>query len=220
MTRNSLITLTLGAAAVGMLLLGNQSSLSATPGLDAQDQVEDLVVCYANGTDTIGLAVNATGAQPLDSMVNLGDPQFAAGLAYYQQCFTDDFKFILQQNGVTVLTVPNPANPLPHAAPALQWANFVNNAFRGPQYINTQHHMGSIKSEVNGNNAVANSYLIATHRFGPNSPISPITGVRRTGVSVVGGNYTDEDVRINGEWRIKTRTLNITSSVSIPAGLQ
>ena len=215
MTRSTLMTVAV-AGVVGLTLsLSRPSVVDATPGLDAQDQVEDLIVCYANGTDAIGLAVNAVGGQPLDSTLNMSDPQFVLGLQYYQRCFTDDFKFIL---GAT--TVPNPANPLPHASPALQWANFVNNAFRGPQYINTQHHMGSIRSEVHGNSAVANSYLIATHRYGPNSPISPITGLRRTGVNVVGGNYTDDDVRVNGEWRIRTRTLVITSSVQIPNGLQ
>jgi hypothetical protein len=182
--------------------------------------VEDLITCYANGTDAIGLAVNAIGGQPLDSTVNLNDPQFVAGLQYYERCFASNFEFILKSGNVVAAQVPNPANPLPHASPALQWANFVNNAFRGPQYINTQHHMGSIRSEVNGNTATANSYLIATHRYGPNSPISPITGLQRTGVNVVGGNYTDEDVRVKGAWKIRRRTLVITSSVQIPAGLQ
>ena len=98
--------------------------------------------------------------------------------------------------------MPNPANPLPHADPALQGANFVNNAFR---------HMGSISSEVHGNSASVQSYLIATHAYGPNAS--------RTGVSVVGGTYFDTDVRINGRWYIETRVLDITSSVQVPAGL-
>ncbi len=91
---------------------------------------------------------------------------------------------------------------------ALQWANFVNNAFRGPGYKNTQHHMGSISSEVLGDTADVVSYRIATHTYGP-------AGAQLDGsTAVVGGTYTHEAVRENGRWLIKQRTLNITSNVT------
>jgi hypothetical protein len=87
-------------------------------------------------------------------------------------------------DGVPALTVPDPRTRMPYTDAALQWANFVNDAFRGSGYRNTQHHMGSISSELHGNRAQVVSYLIATHAYGPTST--------EIGVNVVGGTYTDE----------------------------
>ncbi len=175
---------------------------------DNQDEVEDLAVCYAYGTDALGSAVNALIEPNLDSTLNLSDPQFAKGLRFYRKCFAKQFSFTLEFDGVPLLTVPDPATRTASTDAALQWANFVNNAFRGPGYRNTQHHMGSISSKIHGNNASMISYLIATHAFGPTST--------QTGVNVVGGTYTDAVVRKNGRWLILNRTLNITSSVVTP----
>lgn len=177
--------------------------------ISAQEQVEDLAVCYARGTDAIGSAVDAemTAPDDLQSTVNLHDPLFAQALALYRQCFSKDFSFTLQFYGAPLLTVPAVATSDTDAP--LQWANFVNNAFRGPGYINTQHHMGSISSTIHGRSGEMVSYLIATHSYGPTSAL--------TGVQVVGGTYTDEVVKEKGRWVIKKRTLNITSSVNIPA---
>ncbi len=173
-----------------------------------QAAVEDLPVCYARGTDTIGRAVNAVNSLgDLDSTINIGDPEFDAALALYRDCFSKDFAFTLQFDGVPALTVPDPATRTSQTDAALQWANFVNNAFRSPGYRSTQHHMGSISSEIRGKTAHVVSYLIATHVFGLN-------GSQPEGsTSVVGGTYTDESVKENGKWVIKERTLNITSSV-------
>ena len=173
-----------------------------------QDAVEDLPVCYARGTDTLGRAVNAviSGVDPEDP-VNIGDPDFDAALAIYRDCFSADFEFTLAFDGVPVLTVPDPNTRTPDTDAALQWANFVNNAFRGPGYKSTQHHMGSISSDIHGRTADIVSYLIATHAFGPN-------GDQPEGsTAVIGGTYTDEAVRERGTWLLKKRTLNITSSV-------
>jgi hypothetical protein len=177
--------------------------------ISAQEQVEDLAVCYARGTDAIGSAVDAeiTAADDLQSTVNLDDPQFALGLSLYRQCFSKHFSFTLAFDGVPVLTVPAAVTSDTDAP--LQWANFVNNAFRGPGYVNTQHHMGSISSSIHGRTAEMVSYLIATHAYGPSSAL--------TGVQVVGGTYTDEVVKERGRWVIRNRTLNITSSVNVPA---
>lgn len=201
--------LTMGA----IVLVGQKPSLAddGQGGVSAKEQVQDLVVCYARGTDAIGSATTAVGGQPLDSTVNLSVPKFAEGLAFYRGCFARDFSFTLKFGDFVLLTVPDPGNPLPAADPALQWAKFVNNAFRGPAYSNTQHLMGSIIGEVHGNTADVQSYLIATHSYGPMSLL--------TGVSKVGGTYNDVDVRVRGRWLIQERTLTITSSVHIPAGL-
>ncbi len=182
-----------------------------TAAIAAQDAVEDLPVCYARGTDALGRAVDAIGGQPFDSTVNLSDPGFLAGLAYYRECFSNDFEFTLLINNGFIITVPDPATRTEDTDAALEWANFVNNAFRGPGYSSTQHHMGSISSSVNGNEGTITSYLIATHAYGPTASL--------TGVSVVGGTYDDEVVLEDGHWLIKKRVLNITSSVHVPAGL-
>jgi hypothetical protein len=176
-----------------------------------QAEVEDLVVCYARGTDLLGSALAAVPTTDLDSTINTSDPVFAEALALYRSCFSKDFSFTLQFDGVPALTVPDPATRTPSTDAALQWANFVNNAFRAPGYKNTQHHMGSISSALRGKEAHVTSYLIATHVFGPN-------GDQPEGsVSVVGGTYTDRAVREKGRWVIGERTLNITSSVITPA---
>ncbi len=181
----------------------------------ARNQIEDLVVCYALGTDAIGRAVDAIGDQPLDSTVNISGANFsegfAEGLALYRECFADGFSFTLEFDGVPALTVPDPSTATASTDAALQWANFVNNAFRAPGYSNTQHHMGTIRSSAHGNTGTAQSYLIATHSYGPTSA--------RTGVNVVGGTYRDEVVRVRGRWLIQQRTLNITSSVNVPDNL-
>lgn len=206
------IRVPLVGAFVALLAVGT----SATAGNgqfshSAQATVEDLAVCYARGTDALGRAVTAviSGADPED-MVNIGIAEFDEALALYRKCFSKDFTFKLEfVPGVPVVTVPNPAGGAGQDGP-LQWANFVNNAFRTPGYINTQHHMGSISSEIHGNTAHMVSYLIATHAHGPADPAP------NTGVTVVGGIYTDEVVKEHGRWVILERTLLITSNVTIP----
>ncbi len=195
-----------------LLLFAGPAAVYATDrsgsAVGAQDRVEDLAVCYARGTDAIGSAVGAIGDQPLDSTVNLADPDFARGLAFYRRCFDRGFSFTLLFNGEPALTVPDPATRTKETDAALQWANFVNNAFRAPGYVNTQHHMGSISSTVRGNRATMTSYLIATHVFGPTSA--------NTGVNIVNGTYDDRVVRRQGRWLIAERHLDILSSVLVP----
>jgi hypothetical protein len=196
---------------VGILMLGGVALAGqgkGGPSPSQQAEVEDLPVCYARGTDTLGSAVDAAIVADLNSTENVGNPQFDAGLALYRACFSKRFSFTLQFDGVDALTVPDPATRTKDTDAALQWANFVNNAFRGPGYKNTQHHMGSISSEIRGNSAHVVSYLIATHAYGP-------AGDQPEGsTAVVGGTYTDQVVREKGRWVIKQRTLNITSSVT------
>lgn len=186
------------------------TGFAAPPSGNAQYEIEDLVVCYARGTDTRGQAVNAVGGQPLDSTVNLADPLFSEAPDIYRGCFADDFAFTLAIDGNPLRTVPNPATVTADTDAALQWANSVNNAFRGSGYRNTQHHMGSISSTVNGNKGTIESYLIATHAYSPTSAL--------TGVQITGGTYSDQVIRVNGRWLIQKRQLNITSSVNVPAG--
>ena len=169
---------------------------------------EDLPVCYARGTDSIARATTpAVGPANLDSTAGLADPNFKLGYEFYKQCFTKDFSFTASSRGVVSRTVPDPSTRTPQTDAALQWANYVNNAFRGPGYNYTQHLMGSISAHVTGDKAVDQNYLVATHFFGPASG--------RKGANVVYGTYTDEDVKVSGKWRIRHRTLDSMASVLI-----
>ena len=198
------------AACVSAVML-TSAGRAAGQDTDAHVAMRDLPVCYANGTDAIGRAVTAPSNPDLDSTTAMVDPNFKEGLAHYRRCFAPTFAFTLSNRGVAGQVVPNPATRTPKTDAALQWANYVNNAFRGSGYIYTQHHMGSISSEVRGDEGTVVAYLIATHVFGPKS--------KRTGVSVVYGTYTDRVVRINGKWLIAERTLDTFSSIPVPAGL-
>lgn len=192
--------------------------VAASPGLraaGAEDaaarmEIQDLPVCYALGTDAIGRAVTAPSGSDLDSTAAMADLNFREGLAHYRRCFAPSFTFTLSNRGVAGPKVPNPATRTPKTDAALQWANFVNRAFRGPGYVYTQHHMGSISSEVRGNEGTIVSYVIATHAYGPDS--------KATGVSVVYGTYTDKVVKVDGKWLIAERTLDTWSGAQIPAG--
>ncbi len=198
------------AALVGVGLVSSVYARGPGSSPAHTEAVEDLAVCYARGTDALGSAVDAVIAEDLNSTINVGDPQFAKALALYRACFSDDFSFTLEFDGVPALTVPDPGTRTGDTDAALQWANFVNNAFRGPRYQSTQHHMGSISSSIRANSAHMESYLIATHVYGPDA--------EEEGVNQVGGIYTDQVVRENGRWVIGQRTLNITWSVILPGG--
>lgn len=193
--------------------MGNRAALAAegNGGATAQDQAEDLPVCYARGVDAIGRAVTAPANPDLDSTTALVDPNFKEGLEHFRRCFAPNFSFTLSNRGVVSRVVPDPAKRTAKTDAAVQWANFVNNTFRGAGYIYTQHHMGSIASEIRGNEGTVSSYLIATHVAGPTS--------KRTGVSVTYGTYTDKVARINGRWLITHRTLDTIASAGIPAGM-
>src|SRR3954471_22879883 len=84
-TRLRTVFLGVGLAIVSLLLLSSKPVVVAFADGGSRDSsdsshrhdVEDLVTCYSLGTDAIGRAVDAVGGQPLDSTVNLGDPNFA-----------------------------------------------------------------------------------------------------------------------------------------------
>ena len=199
--------------AVLAIAMGSRATLAAGDdgGATAQDLVEDLPVCYARGVDAIGRAPKAPSNPDLDSTAAMADPNVKEGLEHFRRCFAPNFSFTLSNRGVAGRTVPDPAKRTATTDAAVQWANYVNNAFRGGGYVYTQHHMGSITSEIHGNEGTISSYLIATHVSGPTS--------RKTGVSVTYGTYTDKVARIKGRWLITHRTLDTISSVTIPAGL-
>jgi hypothetical protein len=180
--------------------------LGATPhAADKNENVENLGVCYALGTDAIGYAVNKTTNANHDTPDDGSDPNFTAGLELYRGCFTDDFEFNIElSSGAFIPWAALINNASGGDDRALQWANFVNNTFRNSNYESTQHQLGSIYSEVSGNTAYLQSYLTATH--------ARATG----GLSIAYGTYKNDVVKVKGQWRIKSRTLLLRQGISLP----
>ena len=172
-------------------------------------EIESLPIAYAYATDCFGKAIVAEGDQPLDSRLNVDNPLFAEGLSIYRKIFSKEFSFELLVEGRQIEVVPDPKNLKETEDAILAWSNYVNNAFRKGLYKSTQHHIGSIKSSIEENSAVVQSYLIATHVYSETAP--------ETGVSMTWGTYTDEVILENGSWLIKNRRLDVISTNPISA---
>lgn len=148
---------------------------SDDPGKRLSDRAEiaDLSYCYAEGTDAIGR----------------GD--LAGGKQIYSQCFTS--------NAVIQAWFPGAD---PNGPPGLQavgtaaWADAVEGVFSGNGYIATQHHMGNVRIELDGNSGTMSSYLSATHVIDPAGS-----------VELAHGTYVDTVVHTNHGWRIAHRKL-------------
>ena len=205
------------AAAVTMLA-------EAGPGAQSPyEQVRALSTCYARATDAIGYAVHKPPVTDHNTPDGGEDEHFTAGLARYRECFADDFRFDLVLPDGTALPWESliPA----HAAgndSALQWANYVNNAFRGDWdcpaagpcnrnlYESTQHQLGSILVTIDGDTAFLESYLIAIHAYHPRNAGG------RTGMNVSYGTYRNDVVRERGRWVIRKRELTLRRGAVIP----
>jgi hypothetical protein len=89
---------------------------SATPqASDDNEEVENLDVCYALGTDSIGSAVNKTTTANHDTPDDGLDANFTAGLALSLACFADDFEFNVELSSGCVIP----------------WVGLINNASGG-----------------------------------------------------------------------------------------
>lgn len=208
----------LALAAAVTMLLGVRLSAQTSD----HDQIRALGTCYARGADAIGSAIHKPPVADHNTPDGGEDESFTEGLGHFRECFADGFTFNIVSGGNVIpweSLIPN------HAAgndPALQWANYVNNAFRGDwdcpaegpcnknQYGATQHHLGSIVVSVDGDTAFLESYLIATHTYHPKEAGG------RTGVGVTYGTYQNEVVRERGRWMLQKRDLILTSGVAIP----
>ena len=188
----------------------NKKFKKATPVSEiTRREIESLPVAYAYATDCLGRAVETVGNQPLESTVNMDNTFFAEGLSLYRKIFSKEFTFELVVEGRQIEVVPDPKTLKETEDAVLVWTNYVNNAFRKGLYKSTQHHIGSINSSIEGNNAIVQSYLIATHVY---SDVAPDTGV-----SMSWGTYTDQVILENGFWLIKKRRLDVISTNPISA---
>lgn len=206
------------AAAVTMLL-------GASPAAQTSDyeQIRALSTCYARATDAIGYAIHKPPVADHNTPDGGEDESFTAGLDRYRECFADDFRFNLVLPDGTAMPwetlIPTHAEGNDRA---LQWANYVNNTFRGDwdcpaagpcnrnQYESTQHQLGSILVTVDGDTAFLESYLIAIHAYHPQDAGG------RTGMSVNYGTYRNEVVRERGRWVIRERQLILRRGATIP----
>ncbi len=122
----------------------------------------------------------------------IGRGNLAQGKAIYATCFTPN----------AVLAVYNPGTPF-NGPPTFTtvgtnaWADFAKATFDASGYVATQHLMSNQDVHINGNYATMSTYLHATHVL-PDGTID-----------VANGTYEDEIIRVNGTWKIKTRTLKI-----------
>lgn len=172
---------TIGAAVVAITCL----AAVAAPHADANKQSEagkrlsdraeiaELTYCYAEGTDAIGR----------------GD--LAAGKQIYKDCFTAD--------AVVAAYFPGAD---PNGPPGLSaigtdaWADAVEGVFSGNGYVATQHLLGNVRIDLEGNHGTMSSYLSATHVVDPAGA-----------VELAHGTYVDTVVRTPQGWRISKRTL-------------
>lgn len=141
--------------------------------LSDRAEIAELGYCYAEGTDAIGRG------------------ELAAGKQIYKDCFTS--------NAVIAAYFPGED---PNGPPGLStvgtnaWAVAVDGVFTGNGYIATQHLIGNVRIELNGNTGTMTSYLSATHVIDPAGA-----------VDLAHGTYVDTVVRTPQGWRISKRTL-------------
>ncbi|MBD2214723.1 nuclear transport factor 2 family protein [Calothrix sp. FACHB-156] len=176
------MTTLIAVIATVLVLLGGTFQFAFASQPNAQLDIEKLTVCYALGTDAIGR----------------GDLQ--GGKNIYPDCFTP--------NATITAVFPNGDTQTYIGTNA--WADFVYAVFQGNGYVATQHLIGTININVNGNNATMTSYLHATHKRSESS------------IDVANGTYEDEVIQQNGRWKIRRRTLKLITflNLSSPASPQ
>ncbi|BAY91178.1 hypothetical protein NIES3275_32000 [Microchaete diplosiphon NIES-3275] len=169
------MTTLIAVIATVLVLLGGTFEFAFASQPNAQLDIEKLTVCYALGTDAIGR----------------GDLQ--GGKNIYPDCFTPN----------ATITAVFPDGTTQTYIGTNAWADFVYAVFQGNGYVATQHLIGTININVNGNNATMTSYLHATHKRSD------------TSIDVANGTYEDEVIQQNGRWKIRRRTLKLITFLNL-----
>jgi hypothetical protein len=159
--------------------LGLRASDASPSNPDAELKIQKLPVCYALGIDAIG-----RGDVP-------------AGIDTWDDCFTDDVTFAIYFAGSDFNGPPDYTS-----VGVVSWADFANSFFRNAGYTSTQHLVGTVNVELQGNKAKITSYIQASHFVGDGS------------VDIAKGTYEDDVVLDHGRWKIKRRTLKLLSSLN------
>ncbi len=187
------------AALVGAVLLGGSASSGARDrgaGRDnAEQEVAELIHCYARGTDAIGDAT--TQFDPL-----------AAGLAIYRDCFVEEavFRAWFPQQPFDAQAFPDfEATPPTSTVNGVQgWAEFVDGVFRGNGYDFTQHVISNVDVDVRGRRATLTAYLTASHVISGEG----VGGPSRC-VAVANGTYSVAAEKLGGRWRATSLDLTL-----------
>ena len=161
----------------------NQSS----PGI--RNQIEDLMTCYAYGSDALAKAV-AADAGPED------------GLSIYEGCLADDW----------TMTIVSADGPIVGPFNREVWANVVYATFLKDGVVDGQHLMGSVQIEsMNGRGTMSN-YAIVNLVDATNvrtQIISYINEVERRSVRLPNGKKSKR-------WVITSTTLEMTAESASP----
>ena len=164
----------------------------------AQDEIKELMSCYAYSFDAIARAVTATNPVPypfnyLDP-INNSDPHFAEGLERFSNCTTEDWSVEVATIDGTVLLSPGDIPP-----GALPFVNLINNLARAAGQTNTQHLYGSLSSTANGTHGTLKAYaIIHTTVDG--------TGGNPAGTTSGTSTYTSDVVFRHGKWLLQKTT--------------
>lgn len=175
------------------------SATSATENLQVKNEIVNLMLCYAKGTDTIGEPGNP------DALFD--------GLDTYRQCFTEDAIFNLWPVGTDFADAPL----VTIAGPAAWAQNIVDPAVprdqeTGLSISRGQHMLSNFEVETRGRTGTLTAYLNATRTTFDPDPENPVTGPV-TSVSVANGTYTLYVEKIAGRWLINQLDLKLISLV-------
>ena len=164
--------------------------------LPVKNEITNLMLCYAAGTDAIGDSTRA-------------DPQ-GDGEAIYAECFTDSAVFRAwfpgtDFNDPSQAVVVGPGGGLtgPEA-----WAGFVFSVFNGT-YTFTQHMLSNFIVHTDGNSGQLEAYLNASH-------VTQDAGVV-TQVEVANGTYTLTVEKIGNKWKVTQLDLKLINFVPVYA---
>lgn len=206
MSQSFIVSLTVRGSArawlsglIAIALTLSSTIASATDNLQVKNEIIDLMLCYAAGTDKIG--------EP-------GNPDaLFEGMDIYGQCFTEDAIFNLWPAGTDFDEAPL----VSIAGPAAWAENIVDPAVprdpvTGLSISRGQHMLSNFVVEARGGKGTLTAYLSATRTIFEPAPENPVTGPV-TNVSVANGTYTLQVERINGKWLINQLDLKLISLV-------
>ena len=131
-------------------------------------EIEKLQRLYAKATDTIGRA----------------DPEnVEAGRAIYRQIFTPDVAITTSETGADPLTASSPD----------EWVDVVYDALK--DYTGTQHLIGTQLVELNGDEALMESYVNAWHK-NPDDTVYSFLGTYISKVKKTAGGWQIYDMNL------------------------
>ncbi|WAS90317.1 nuclear transport factor 2 family protein [Nannocystis punicea] len=151
--------------------------------LSDRAEITQLTYCYAEATDAIGRGDFATGKQT------------------YKECFTPNADIKAYFPGEDPNGPPGVSAIGPEA-----YAVAVKGVFESAGYVSTQHLIGNVRIDLDGNHGTMTSYLSATHVLDPDGTIE-----------VAHGTYFDTVVRTPQGWKIATRKLILLTFVRLEA---